>query len=250
MRRRRAAQSLSATPHGAGLSPLLVAGGVATVLALLLFAGPALRRWLSDRFNPHIAFQAGRAGKPPTAPAKSGPNSAAVFEGEVSRTEVRLREAGAVALAAALTGVALSAEGRPARDVAALLASLQQRGLLPPGVVLAGDGKQLAGVYGTLHLRLRPAPFAVEVLALGRERRDGPALLLRVPDEPGQANAPARYFSAFTLSHVRIPEPFASPPAILACGWQAAPLNPSLPDGADPAQLAAWARESTKSAED
>ena len=37
--------------------------------------------------------------------------------------------------------------------------------------------------HGSLFVRYRPAPLAIEVVALGREQRDGPAILVRVPDD-------------------------------------------------------------------
>lgn len=227
------------------VSPGLVAGAVMTLLALLLLAGPALRRIWSARFSPRISFQTGGVKPQATAAEKARPEAAAVFEGEVSRTEVRLREAGAVATGAVLTGLALAMEKRPAREAGTLLAGMQQRGLLPPGVRLTPEG-ELAGVYGVLQLRWRAAPFGVEVLSLGRERRDGPALLLRVPEtaatETGASPTPTRYYHALTLSQVKVPPPFAAPTAILAHGWAAATLKPQTPAEADAAQLVTWAQ--------
>lgn len=223
-------------------TPRVVTGVVACGVGLLLVFGPDVRRFFASHFQPRITF-AQRPMRVGTDPAKTViATPAAVFEGEVARTEVRLREASAVALAASLAGLAAFADGRPVRDVKALLRGMVARGLLPPGVTVAGESTTLETDHSTLHLRFRPQPFAVEVLSLGRERGDGPALLVRVPDEAHtSANAPTRYFSALTLSDVKIPAPFATPNAILALGWRADTFRPALPDGVNAGQLAEWA---------
>jgi hypothetical protein len=213
-------------------------------LGLLLVFGRDTRRFFAEHFQPRITFAEGQARQRAGDAKKQASSPAAVFEGEVARTEVRLREAGALAVAASLAGLAAFAEGRPLRDVNGLLHSLVGRGLLPPGITPSGDGQTLQSEYSTLHLRLRPQPFAVEVLSLGRERRDGPALLLRVPDEVNAGpNAPRRYFSSLTLSDVKIPAPFAAPTAILACGWRADTFRPTPPDGVNAEELGVWARD-------
>ena len=233
--------------HAAGgrLTPRLVTALVACGLGLLLVFGRDARRFFAGHFQPRITFANGPA-RPKTVDAKTKVAApAAVFEGEVARTEVRLREASALAIAASLAGVAAYTEGRPAHDVNGLLRGMSERGLLPPGLTVAPEGTSIQSEYGTLHLRLRPQPFAVEVLSLGRERRDGPALLLRVPDEtnPGP-NAPSRYFSSLTLSDVKIPAPFAAPTAILALAWRTDTFRPTPPDGANAQELEKWARSS------
>jgi hypothetical protein len=218
----------------------IVAGG----LVLLLVFGRDLRQWWAGHFQPRITFADRPASPKRQASQRATGTPAAVFEGEVARTEVRLREASAVAIAAALAGLAAYAEGRPAREVSGLLGGMQERGLLPPGVTRAGDDTALETAYGTLHLRFRPQPFAVEVLALGRERRDGPALLLRVPEAAAAQAGPqgaSRYFSSLTLSEVKIPPPFATPTAILACGWRAETFRPTPPAGVTAAELEKWA---------
>jgi hypothetical protein len=90
-------------------------------------------------------------------------------------------------------------------------------------------------------VRLRPAPFAIEVLSLGRERLDGAALILRVPDEQQNPKQPTRYFYSLRLDDIKVPEPFVNASAVLACGWQMDTIRPELPEGAKPEQLTAWA---------
>ena len=119
--------------------------------------------------------------------------------------------------------------------------------MLPPGVELVRERNLLVSEHSTIHVRLRPDPFGVEVVSLGRERRDGPGLLLRVPDEG--ADSPQRrqrYFYSFRLEDISVPEAFAGASAVQAAGWQVDYVDAQLPEGADAEQLAAWAREQSQ----
>jgi hypothetical protein len=223
---------------------MFVVGTVAAFLVLLLLTAPTLRRFFSDRLDPRISFEQGRARRRSDGVAqKPKPTTMTIVDGEVYRTEGRLREASAVAIAATLSGVASLTEHRPVRNVNELLQDIARRGLLPPGVELAPDRNLLFSEHSRVHVRLRAEPFAVEVLSLGRERIDGPALLLRVPDEKQNKNEPARYFYSLKLEGVTVPDPFATPSAVLACGWQTDTIRPVTPEGADESQLATWASE-------
>jgi hypothetical protein len=225
-------------------SPMFVLGTVAAFLVLLLLIAPAMRRFFSDRLDPRISFEQNRARRKSDGVAQTRkPTATTIFDGEVYRTEGRLREASAVAIAATLSGVASLTEHHPVRNVNELLQDIARRGLLPPGVELAPDRNLLVSEHSRVHVRLRAEPFAVEVLSFGRERIDGPALLLRVPDEKQNKNEPARYFYSLKLEGVTVPDPFANPSAVLACGWQMDTIRPSTPEGADESRLAAWAGE-------
>ena len=198
-------------------TPMFVVGTVAVLFGLLLLSAPAVKRFFTDRLSPRISFGQGRALRQGGGAAKKQkPAATTIFDGEVYRTEGRLREAGAVAIAATLSGVASLAERRPVRNVGELLQDISRRGLFPPGLELAPDRNLLVSEHSEIHVRLRPAPFAVEVLSFGRERLDGPALLLRVPDETQNKTEAARYFFSLKLEEVRVPDPFANPSAVLA----------------------------------
>jgi len=95
----------------------------------------------------------------------------------------------------------------------------------------------------------------VEVVSLGRERQDGAALLLRVPDDVAddepQNNQPrgGRYFRSLGLDEIRIPEPFALASRVQASGWQAETLKAEMPHGADFERLAKWAQVQSNSSQ-
>ena len=228
------------------LTPKQVVGLVATGVVLLLLYGGDIRRALTGHYNPRISFErnaqarAGRASRR----ANESSSQAAVFDGEVYRTEGRLREASAVVIAASLSNVARSTERRPVRTVDELLEEIAARGLLPPGVELVRERHLLVSEHSTIHVRFRPDPVGVEVISLGRERADGPGLLLRVPDENTASQAGRqRYFYSFRLENITVPEAFAKASAVEAAGWQVDYVDAQLPEGATPEQLAAWAHQ-------
>ncbi|MFP5265196.1 MAG: hypothetical protein ACLGJB_25185 [Blastocatellia bacterium] len=105
------------------------------------------------------------------------------IDGEVSRTTDRAAEAEALALAVSLYASTEQIKGRTARTADDLLAGVAAQNLLPPGLTITKAEGAVASVHGNLFVRYRPVPLAIEVLALGRGPRDGPALLVRVPDD-------------------------------------------------------------------
>jgi hypothetical protein len=216
---------------------------VSTCLTLSLLFGRDARQFFVDQFRPHISFREGgmRNGREQARDEQT--REAVIFDGEVYRTENRLREASAVAIAVSLAGVAAYAERHPARDVTDLLRGVVQRGLLPPGVEYISERNLLRSAHSTIYVRLRPVPFTVEVLSIGRERLDGSALILRVPDEKPDKSGQVSYFYSLSLSSVKIPEPFVPTSSVLAAGWQQATFKPQLPTGANAQRLFAWAGE-------
>ncbi len=223
-------------------TPKMVVGMIASLVVLLLLFGGDIRRAFVGGYNPRITFERGvrasdRRGAQRTGAAQDAP----VFDGEVYRTEGRLREASAIAIAASLSGIARSVERRPVRSVDELLTEIINRRLLPPGVEFVPERNLFITDHSTIYLRLRPDPFGIEVLSLGHERLDGAGLLVRVPDDAGnQAERRQRYFHSFRLENVTVPEAFAHEARVQAAGWQTDYFDAQLPEGASPAQLAAW----------
>ncbi len=156
-----------------------------------------------------------------------------VSEGEVSRTEERIREATALALAASLFVTTESLAHRIPATEKALLSGVQKAGLLPPGIQLTENSGLVSSMRGALQVRYRPEPLAIEVVSIGRERTDGPMLLLRVPSmtsEKDETNGSVLYM-ATRLNEIAIPEPFASEAQIITLGFAPEPLRAvTLPD--------------------
>ena len=243
---RKVTERKSEPPRFPKLKPKHVVGLVATGVVLLLLYGGDIRRALTGHYNPRISFERNAQAQARRAARRANESSlqAAVFDGEVYRTEGRLREASAVVIAATLSNVARSTERRPVRTVDELLEEIAARGLLPPGVELIRERHLLVSEHSTIHVRFRPDTFGIEVVSLGRERADGPGLLLRVPDENTASQAGRqRYFYSFRLENITVPEAFANASAVEAAGWQVDYVDAQLPEGANAEQLAAWARQ-------
>lgn len=158
---------------------------------------------------------------------------ASVSEGEVARTEERIREATAVALSVSLFAATESLSHRiPASDFA-LLSGVKKAGLLPPGMQLIDNSALITSERGTLRVRYRPEPLCIEVISIGSERTDGPALLLRVPSMIAgkEETRDVVLYMATRLDEITIPQPFASEAQIIALGFAPEPLRAvTLPD--------------------
>ena len=163
---------------------------------------------------------------------------ASVSEGEVARTEERIREATAVALAVSLFAATESLSHRiPANDLA-LLSGVEKAGLLPPGMGLIHNSVLITSERGTLRVRYRPEPLCIEVVSIGRERTDDPALLLRVPSMiAGKDEAKdVVLYMATRLEEITIPQPFASEAQIIALGFAPEPLRAATLPSVDTAK--------------
>lgn len=157
-----------------------------------------------------------------------------VAEGEVSRTEERIREATALALAATLYAANESLAQRTPPTMNALLAGVNASGLLPPGMHLDDSTGVVRSVRGELQLRYRYEPLVIEVLSVGRERLDGPALLIRVAQSSIQGKTSAdvaQLYIATRLDEIILPGPFASESEIITLGFAPEPFRAlSLPN--------------------
>ena len=152
---------------------------------------------------------------------------ASVSEGEVARTEERIREATALALAASLFAATESMAHRIPATQKALLSGVQDAGLLPPGMQLVDNSGLVSSVRGALQVRYRREPLCIEVVSIGRERPDGPALLIRVPSMIAgkDETRDVVLYMATRLDEITIPQPFASEPQIIALGFAHEPLR-------------------------
>jgi hypothetical protein len=161
-----------------------------------------------------------------------------VSEGEVSRTEERIREATALALGSSLFAATESLSHRlPVSDLA-LLSGVQKAGLLPPGMRLIDNSAVATSERGTLRVRYRLDPLCIEVVSIGRERTDGPALLLRVPSmiSGNDETRDVVLYMATRLDQITIPQPFASEAQIIALGFAPEPLRAATLPSVDTAK--------------
>ena len=209
------------------LPPGIIVGLTAALVIIVPFAIPVSFSAKTTTVDPRVTLD--RA-KPLSAASRATgarqPEIISAWDGEVSRTADRIGEATALAMAASLYAATEQLKGRAPRTVGNLLAGLAAQNLLPPGLAFTQTEGTLASAYGSLSVRYRPAPLGIEVGALGREPADGPALMVRVPDEAAEKGE-ARLYIANRLDGVRIPAPFASAAEVIALGWSPEPLRAS-----------------------
>lgn len=112
-------------------------------------------------------------------------------------------------------------KGRAHRTVQELMSGVARNNLLPPAISLTETDGTLGSSHGTLIVRYRPSPLGIEVIALGRDRSEGPALIIRVPDADGDASL----FQAISLTNTKLPEAFAPASEVIALGWSSEQLR-------------------------
>ncbi len=139
-------------------------------------------------------------------------------DSEVARTAERLRDVTAVAIAATSSVVEGAMQGHPPRDAGEIVAHIAQRQLIPAEWLTQESGV-LQMPRGTIHLRYSPKDMSVEVVSVPLDRKDGPAILIRLPDQEN-TGVGARYFESLQLDGVVYPAPFAPIAEIIASGWQ------------------------------
>jgi len=163
---------------------------------------------------------------------------------EVPRTAERLRDTTAVAIAASTSVIEGALRGRIPRDAAELVAYVGQQQLIPAEWLTSKPGV-LQTPRGIILVRYSAKDLLVEVLSVPRDRKDGPAIVIRLPD-PENTEVGARYFESMQLDGIVYPPPFAPIAEIIASGWQPRLFKQTqIPDD-QRAQLERWARIVTR----
>ncbi len=139
-------------------------------------------------------------------------------DSEVPRTAERLRDVTAIAIAATATLVEGAMNRRIPRDASTILNDVAQRRLIPTEWLTNQPGV-LQMPNGTVHLRYAPQTVSIEVLSVPNDRSDGPAILIRLPDQENTGVGP-RYFESMQLDGIVYSSPFAPISVIIASGWQ------------------------------
>jgi hypothetical protein len=168
----------------------------------------------------------------PSHPSYSWPES------EVPRTAERLRDLTAVAIAATSNVVEARLHGQNAHDAGEILNHIAQRQLVPTDWLIQQPGV-LQTSYGTIHLRYAPQALTLEVLSVPNDRKDGPAMLIRIPDSENTSVGP-RYFESMYLDGIVYPNPFAPIAEVIAAGWQPRQFKQAQISHEQRAQLEQW----------
>lgn len=159
-------------------------------------------------------------------------------DSEVPRTAERLRDVTAVAIAASTYVVEGALRGRTPNDASEIAAGIAQRQLIPSEWLTKQAGV-LQTIHGTLHVRYSPGTLSVEVISMPATRADGPAILIRIPDNENTAVGP-RYFESMNLDGVLYPGPFAPITEVIGTGWQQRLFRQGQLPEDEQAQLQAW----------
>jgi hypothetical protein len=195
-------------------SPVIIIGLTASLTIATFF----IARGFSARVvDPHVTIEPHRSIV--VNEARGRPNGVATnWGGEVFQTADRIGEATALALATSLYAATEQLQGKTPRGVKDLVAGVSSKGLLQPGLAMTQTEGVLASATGTISIRYRPAPLAIEILSLGKSVKDGPGLIVRVPDD-SSAKGEAKLYIAGNLKEVAAPPPFAPAAEIIALGW-------------------------------
>ena len=165
-------------------------------------------------------------------------------DSEVPRTAERLRDVAAVAIAASTSVIEGALRGRIPRDAKELVAYIGHQQLIPVGW-LASEPGVLQTPRGTIHVRYSPKDLMVELISVPQDRKDGPAILIRLPDLEN-TRVGARYFESMQLDGIVYPAPFAPIAEIIASGWQPRFFKQTQMSDAERAQLEQWTNTLTR----
>ncbi len=200
--------------------PLLIAVSAA---ALFIAAALVTSYFRLRAIDPRVTMEFG-AGASVKQTSAGQSVIASTIDGEVVRTAERLGEATALALSASLYAADEEIKRRAPQSARDLLGGIAAQNLLPPGLSFTQDGG-IVSPYSALSVRYRPAPLGIEVVSIGHKPEDGPALIVRLPDELSDKGE-VKLFIAGSLSSVKIPAPFAPDAEVIALGWAPEPLRP------------------------
>lgn len=161
-------------------------------------------------------------------------------DGEVPRTAERLRDLTAVAIASSSNIAEAAIRGQPPRNAGEIVNRIAQRQLIPATWITDQSGV-LRTPQSTIHIRYAPQTVSLEVISVPNERRDGPAMLIRIPDPENTTLGP-RYFESMQLDGIVYPNPFIPIAQIIASGWQPRAFKQTQIPDEQRAQLEQWVR--------
>jgi hypothetical protein len=164
-------------------------------------------------------------------------------DSEVPRSAERLRDLTAVAIAASSNIVDGAIHSQRPRDANDVLNRITQRQLIPVAWVTQQPGI-LQTPHSTIHIRYAPQNVTLEMISVPNERKDGPAMLIRIPD-PENTGVGPRYFESMQLDGIVYPSPFAPIAQIIASGWQPHPFKETQIPDEQRAQLEQWIKNVT-----
>jgi hypothetical protein len=187
--------------------------------AVIVVVGAAAFSLRTEAVDPRVTFRQERVSyRGKSVPALAARRLAAAMDGEVTYTADRIADATSLALYSGLYLADSGLKGRLPHDVQTLVAGLEQRGLLPPGLARTEPAGTLVSPHGSLFVRYRLAPLGIEIVSVASKPEYGPALIVRFPDETSEKDGAGLYVAA-RLQDMTVPAPFSSASELIALGW-------------------------------
>ena len=204
------------------LSPPLVV----VTTAMIVVASTILLGWLNARsYRVKARVEIADPAIDGYAAASSVPsNVSGLPDGEVARMAARVREATGLLMGLSMLAINEQMNNRRLLDVESLINLMARSNLFPPGVNRTAAQGVLSSDRATIYVRYRSLPLGVEVVSIGRERLDGPAIIVRLT-AGADDNSGALLLVAKRIEGVRLPEPFAPLADIAALNWSVEPLR-------------------------
>jgi hypothetical protein len=218
---------------------IMVATGAFIVLVLIPLLINRTNTARMAAVNPHVSIgETSRDSSSPDTPTYRWPNS------EVPRSAERLRDVTGVAIASMTYVLEAGIQQHKPTSVDEILRAIARRNLIAPEW-LTNEAGVLQMRNGSVYLRYSPNDLSIEILSVPRDRLDGPAFLLRLPDTENVSGS-ARYFESTHLDGVIYPAAFTPIPQVINSGWQPRLFKQTqLPD-VQRAQLEQWAAANTR----
>lgn len=169
-------------------------------------------------------------------------DSSSLPDGEVSRMAIRVRESTGLLMVLATLAVSEQMNNRNHPEVDSLVRLMAARNLIPPGINQSPTSAVLSSEHAAIHIRYRPQPLGIEVVSIGREKIDGPALITRLT-VGGDDTTGALLLIARKTQDTTLPVAFASVAQVTALNWSVEPLRERSFTPQEVEQLNIWANQ-------
>ena len=123
-----------------------------------------------------------------------------------------------------------------------LIGLMAARNLVPLGIGRSSAKGALVSDRATIYFRYRSQPLGIEVVSIGKDRIDGPAIIARLA-AGGDDNSSALLFIARKTQDITLPAAFASIAQVAALNWSVEPLREGSFTPQEIERLNAWAKQ-------
>jgi hypothetical protein len=172
-------------------------------------------------------------------PTSLAPTTSLPPDGEVARLAERIREATGLLMGLTVLAVTEQMNNRSLANTDGLIALMSQHRLFPPQVNTTSTKGVLASSRATICLRYRAQPLGIEIVSVGRNALDGPAVIVRM-DASGTDDSGAVLLVAKRRENVALPEAFTPLSKMTSLNWSIEPLRERSFDPQEVDQLHRW----------